>query len=209
MYRASPDDGALRQGEILTGVVEHQVSLETLKAPDNRIRVDKRRHPFAIVLTQDCDLDWDFNALSRIQGGDWPDDNEKAKREKAKLEARRIPAILLCEVHAATEIRDREDINSTIWSQIKINKNERYHFFQLIPAEADLMGEGLPELTIDFKRYFTIPTGELYHYIIGGDAHRRTCLDNPYLEHISHRFASFLSRVALPQDYESMPESGH
>ena len=200
MYRASPDEGALRQGEILTGVVEHQVSLETLKAPDKGIRVDKRRHPFAIVLTQDCDLDWDYSARSRIQGEDWPDD-----KEKAKLEARRIPAILLCEVYAATEIRDREDINSTIWSQIKINKNERYQFFQLIPAEADLLGEGLPELTIDFKRYFTIPTDELYHYIIDGDAQRRTCLDNPYLEHISHRFASFLSRVALPSSLFTPP----
>lgn len=203
MYRASPVEGALRQGEILTDVVEHQISLETLKAPDNGIRVNKRRHPIAIVLTQDCDLDWDYSALSRIQGGDWQNDEEKAK-----LEAKRMPAILLCEVHAAKDIRVRKDINSSIWSQIKINKSERYHFFQLIPAEADLLGQGLPELAIDFKRYFTIPSDELYHHIIDGNAQRRTCLNNPYLEHISHRFTSFLSRVALPQDYESMPEGG-
>ncbi len=203
MYRASPVEGALRQGEILTDVVVHQISLESLQAPENGIRVDKRRHRYAIVLTQDCDLDWDYNAQRRILGGDCP-----TAEERAKLEARRVPEILLCEVNAATELRVREDINAGIWKQIPINKNERYHFFQLIPAEADLLGEGLPELAIDFKRYFTIPTDELYYQIIDGDAQRRTCLDNPYLEHFSHRFTSFLSRVALPQDYESMREGG-
>ena len=96
-------------------------------------------------------------------------------------------------------------MHARIWDKIKINKNDRYHFFQLIPTEADLLGEGLPELAIDFKRYFTIPTDELYWKIDSGDAQRRTCLDHPYLEHLAQRFNSFLSRIALPQDYESMP----
>ena len=203
MYQASPAEGALRQGEVLTDVVEHQISLETLKAPENGIRVDKRRHPYAIVLTQDCDLDWDYNAQCRIEGGNCP-----TAKERGKLEAKRVPAILLCEVHAATEIHGREDMNTRIFKQIVINKNERYHFFQSIHEGDDLLGEGLPELTIDFKRYFTIPTDELYWQISHSDARRRTCLRNPYLEHLSQRFTSFLSRVALPQDYESMSEGG-
>jgi hypothetical protein len=97
-------------------------------------------------------------------------------------------------------------MHERIWHQIEINKNDRYHFFQRIPTEEDSLGEGLPELAIDFKRYFTIPTDELYWQINAGDAQRRTCLESPYMEHLSQRFTSFLSRVALPQDYESMPE---
>ena len=62
----SPAEGALRQGEIITSVVDHQVSLETLQLPEGGLRVDKRRHSHAIVLTQDCDLDWDYKAQRRI-----------------------------------------------------------------------------------------------------------------------------------------------
>ncbi len=203
MYRVSPAEGALRQGEIITNVVGYRISLETLQSPDNGIKVDKRRHPYAIVLTQDCDLNWDYNAQRQIVGENLPN-----AKEKAKLETKRIPEILLCEVFAATEIRYGEGMLSHIWNQIKINKNDRYQFFQLIPPEADLLGEGLPELAIDFKRYFTIPTDELYWQIKSGNAQRRTFLDSPYLEHLSQRFSSFLSRIALPQDYESMPEGG-
>lgn len=199
----SPAEGALRQGEIITSVVDHQVSLETLPLPEGGLRVDKRRHSHAIVLTQDCDLDWDYKAQRRILSGDCP-----TATERAKLEARRVPGILFCEVNTATEIHGREGMHARIWDQIKINKNDRYHFFQLIPTEADLLGEGLPELAIDFKRYFTIPTDELYWQINSGNAQRRTCLEHPYLEHLVQRFTSFLSRIALPQDYESMREGG-
>ncbi len=199
----SPAEGALRQGEIITSVVDYQISLETLQSPEGGLRVVKRQHAYAIVLTQDCDLNWDYVAKCRIEGG-----IDQNVEEKAKLEIRRVPAILLCEVNAATEIHGREGMHARIWDQIKINKNDRYHFFQLIPTEADLLGEGLPELAIDFKRYFTIPTDELYWQINSGAAQRRTCLDHPYLEHLGQRFTSFLSRIALPQDYESMPEGG-
>jgi hypothetical protein len=47
--------------------------------------------------------------------------------------------------------------------QVKINKNERYHFLESVPIKSDVLGKGLPELTLDFKRYFTIPTEEVYY----------------------------------------------
>ena len=197
MYRKSPAQGALRQGEILSDVVEYQIVLETLPLPEKKFT--PRRHPYAIVLAQDCDLDWDYRAQRKIQG-----ENHSNAKVRGKLEARRTPNILLCEGHTAKEIRGRDDMDSRILQQISINKNERYHFFQQIPADADLLGKGLPELALDFKKYLAIPTDELYWQITSGDAERRTCLCSPYLEHLSHRFTSFLSRVALPEDYESM-----
>ena len=54
------------------------------------------------------------------------------------------------------------------------------------------IGEGMPELGIDFKRYFTIPTDEVY-FRIRAEAQRRSRLRSPYLEHLSNRFYSFQS----------------
>jgi hypothetical protein len=67
----------------------------------------------------------------------------------------------------------------------------------------DRLQEGLPELAIDFKRYFTVPTDEVYRRIELGEARRRCLLISPYLEHLSSRYAYFLSRIALPVDHAS------
>jgi hypothetical protein len=56
---------------------------------------------------------------------------------------------------------------------------------------------------IDFKRYFTIPADETYRRVELGEAQRRCVLQSPYLEHLSSRFAYYLSRVALPLDHVS------
>jgi hypothetical protein len=86
---------------------------------------------------------------------------------------------------------------------VKINKHERYHFLQLVEPSCDAQGTGLVELGIDFKRYFTLPTEEVYKRVEIGSAKRRCVLESPYLEHFSTRFAYYLSRVALPQDHAS------
>ena len=96
-------------------------------------------------------------------------------------------------------------MNSTIWDRVKKNKDERYHFLEKIPANCDACGEGLPELGVDFKCYFTLPTEEVYRRVELNKARRRSVIRSPYLEHLSSRFAFFLSRVALPQEHLSEP----
>lgn len=158
----------------------------------------ERTHPFAFVLSQDCDLDWDFTARLIQQ----------------KLQ-RLIPNVLLCEVKRAKvqaqTIVDsegsRDSNRSRIWTRIRQNKDERYQFFESIEKCHDLQedDEKIGELVIDFKRYFTVPTDELYVRIKYGETKRRCRLVHPYLEHLSSRFAFFQSRVALPEDHESEP----
>ncbi len=92
-------------------------------------------------------------------------------------------------------------MNSTIWDRVKKNKDERYHFLEKVPAECDLRGEGIPELTVDFKRYFTLPVEEVYYQLTSGC--RRCVLCPQYLEHLSSRFSYFIGRVALPHDHVS------
>ena len=51
---------ALRQGEILTNLIQIHLDLQTIGLPEPR--VTPRRHEYALVLSQDCDLDLDFKA---------------------------------------------------------------------------------------------------------------------------------------------------
>ena len=82
------------------------------------------------------------------------------------------------------------------------NKNERYQCIESVPSEQDSAGEGLAALGIDFKRYFTLPTDELYKRIALGLVRRRCRLKTPYAEQLASRFFYFQSRIALPQDHQ-------
>jgi hypothetical protein len=55
---------------------------------------------------------------------------------------------------------------SNVWDRIMKNVDERYHFLQVAPPEDDALGQGLPELTVDFKRYFTLTIEELTFRIL-------------------------------------------
>lgn len=197
IYRPSlPDSSPLRQGEILSGIIQVKLNLKTYGTED--VEIDLLVHPYAIIVSQDCDLDWDFRA-----------------RHGESQEHKRIPSILFCEISTARNlssvilnIENVKDIKkSRIWSRVKENKDERYHFLQQVKQEEDCLSEGLPELGVDFKRYFTIPADEVYLRIEKSESKRRCCLTSPYTEHFSSRFFYFQSRVALPEDHFSEPSS--
>jgi len=176
----------LRQGEIISNVVQIHLSLSSLDGSD--VAIQQKMHPLTIVISQGCDLEQDHGARSSGVTSD-----------------KVIPNILFCELDSAQKIRNcGSSINSSIWSQIRINKHERYHYLQRIEALYDVVNEGLGELCIDFKRFFTIPSDEIYRRIEIDEAKRRCYLVSPYLEHLSTRFAHFLSRIALPQDHASL-----
>ncbi len=179
-------DGAVRQCEILSGVIQHCFDLDKLKS--DQFEVLRPTHPFAVVLTQDCDLVQDY----------------AARFGTPQKKGSQIPGVLLCEAIEAEILRGRQGMHSKLWDPIKKNKNERYQFLESAPPGGDCQGEQLPELAIDFKRYFTVPTGELYWQIEAGQCTRRTWLSSPYREHLANRFAHFLARIALPRDYQSV-----
>jgi hypothetical protein len=186
IYSASPSNpnSPLWQGEIISNLV--QIILDSACISTNESLIKRQIHPFAIILSPVCDLQQDFD--SRLQ---------------AKSEDKVIPNILFCEMMPAGELRDAGHINSGIWGRIKVNKDERYQFLQKVESECDLLGEGLPELCIDFKRYFTLPTDEVYRRLEINEAKRRCFLVSPYLEHLSSRFTYFLGRVGLALDHQS------
>ena len=137
-------------------------------------------------MTQDCDLDWDFKARQETDG-----------EQKRKLASKLIPNILLCELWRADELRGEQDIKSDIWRRVRGNQDERYHVLAQISREADSQAEGFPELVIDFKRVFTVPTDELY-YRLTTETRRRLLVNGLFMQDLSTRFACYHLRVALP-----------
>lgn len=187
IYFPSDKDGPLRQGEIITDLIQAVLDLATI-SDEERIVHDKN-HPYAIILTQDCDLEQAFSKRNAVQTGNF---------------SNVLPNVLLCEAIQIDKFREglrdislggRQDFKS-----ITQNKNERFHYLQGVAEGADACGIGLSALGIDFKRHFTIPSDELYERV-RAVAKRRTVLAPIYAQHLSNRFASFLARVALPADH--------
>lgn len=191
IYEASPEKGPLRQGEIVSNLVQAHLTIESIESlfsgSTPRLEISPKTHPFAIITTQDCDLEQDFKARS----GD---------AAKDKL----LPNIMFCEMFTADELRDKDWMVGDLWKRIPQNKDERYHFFQRIQPEMDALKKGLPELAVDFKRYFTVPADEVY-VRLKSEIQRRCVFRSPYLEHFSTRFSYFQFRIALPQDHFSEP----
>jgi len=172
----------LRQGEILSDVV--QVRLRegaTLSGPDPRELVEVT-HEWVIIVTQDCDLEQDWRARAGQTGED-------------KL----LPNVLLGIAQEAGKVQVP---GKDAWKRLQQNKDERYQFLERIPPRLDALGQGVPELVVDFKQYFTLPTDELYRRV-KEQAKRRSRLSNEYLAHFASRFSYFQSRVALPDEHAS------
>lgn len=191
IYQTSDKGSSLRQGEILTGVVQYNPVIDDICLELQELSFTPIVHPYAIVITQDCDLDWDY----------------KAREINDKSSGKLLNSVVLCEIDTAKAIRDTDGINRKEWELVTAHRHERFYFFEKILPKCDLEQEGLPELTADFKKVFGIDAATLYRQIEIGMVKRRTVLVNPYLEHFSRRYYSFHGRVALPFQYESERES--
>jgi hypothetical protein len=184
IYFPSPAAGTcLYSGEIVSDLVRFR--LDVGKMAEAEPSIEKIVYPYAVVLSQACDLAQDFTAR---------------RQNRPQV----LPDVFFCHLPIAEELKfPRGELNSKLWDRVHKNKDERYHFLQKIPVECDAQGKGLPELCVDFKRYFSMPTDEVYRRLELGPTARRAFLGSPYLEHLSNRFSYFLGRVALPHDHVS------
>ena len=191
VYALAQPNGRLWQGEILENVIEIRPTVESVRSNrEGEIEVFPIAHELAIVVSQDCDLEQDYNRRAGGQAGT-------------------LPNTLLCDVYLAeilrAKLQERDQLGRTDWrKRIGQNQNERFHYLQRVRPDQDLQGQGLTAMALDFRLYFTIPTEELYVRLLTG-IRRRCRLTQPYVEHLSHRFFKFQSRVALPQDHQIDP----
>lgn len=182
-YVAS-DSARLRQGEIIEDLVElGPVASDhrRLEADEPRVtaQFERIRHPYVIVISQDCDLEWDYGA-----------------REGSAPEHKLLRHVLFCDLFPPAEVRQRGSLTSGLFDRVKQNQDERYHRFD--GAAVGDAGDFLPELVADFKSVFSLPTEFVYSLTSTDELARRGFLPPPYLQHFTHRLHSYLSRVALP-----------
>ena len=183
IYRPAEPDKPLRQGEILSDIRRYRIDPATVA--DDAPSVIAVLYPFAVVVTQDCDV------------------TQQERPTTGSDLHLRLPCVLLAEMTTAVLLRGQEDVNTNLWKLIRQNREERYHFLEAVPKECDAAGGGLGELALDFKCYLAVPTDELYALVDADRARRRCVLNSPYMEHLCNRFGAYLGRVALPRLHHS------
>jgi hypothetical protein len=190
-YISSSLDTQLRQAEILSNVFQYKIAVESLGDPDG-VEIEPVIHEFAIILSQDCDLEQDFKSREAIRASGASLD---------RLDDKLLPSVLMCEVATERAIDDAiRSQGNTIRQRFRKNQEERYQFLHAVAKSDDAAGDGLEAMGIDFKRYFSVPTAELYAQLKSG-CNRRCRLAPQYLEHLSKRFTNHLSRVGLPKNH--------
>jgi hypothetical protein len=172
------DNKRVCQGDILRDYDLGWVHYGTKAKEEVKLRV-----PYLVVLSQECDLEHDFNFRTTTQ----------------KTNDKYLQSILVCPAYHADKIRkgthletlklQMQQLNSKIWPNVTSNQNPRYHFLH---AEDDYQ---IPELVIDFKHYYTIPRDLLY---LKKDDHYLATINIMFRENLSQRFAFYLSRIGLP-----------
>lgn len=198
-YRPSELSGPLRQGEILTNVVQMTLA-PGFQLSDEDATIKPFVYPMAIIVSQDCDLDVDLLSRRTIE-------NEAEKRDDKEFidywQSKQLSQVLFCTVYTKAQGKaaiKKEDGNS--WDRLKKNDDFRFHYLQKSAKEEDLQEEGLTPLVVSFKNHFTVRMDDLLARISSGETKRRFYMESPYFEHVSDRFSYYIARVGLPRNHK-------
>jgi hypothetical protein len=144
---------------------------------------------FAIVVSQDCDLEWDYN-------------NRAEPREtEGRIEDKYLKNILFCPLYQYESFIKGEHLSE--WKRrmrsfypkererLRTNQEFRFHFLD------KCLDFQIPELVADFKHFFTVER-ELFYSKYHNTAHYLCSLNPLFREDLSTRFSNFLARIALP-----------
>ena len=179
------------QGDILANV-EY---IEKVKEKDGILTVTKIVFPLVVVLSQECDLTWDFENRNN-QG--------KGNQDKYLLSIIVAPLYNYEQFINGTHLSELEQQMATISSNkkktdnkmLRDNKNPRYHFLEF---DKNIR---VVDSVVDFKHYFTVNTTTLQEM----KKDNFVCsISELYRESLSQRFANYLSRIGLPE--ATTPES--
>lgn len=190
-------EGPLRQGEILSNVMLLSPEPGTPLSSQEAIKTIVTTHEFAIILSQDCDLDQDYRRREKIA----TEDNNSPEAET--LRNKLLGHVLLCGVELAANQKASNTEGSTIWKRIVKNNDFRFHYLQEIESSSDSLEKGIGAVIVSFHRYFTVPTEDLLARIKTSETRRRSFMTSPYFEHLSDRFSHYLARIGLPKDHSA------
>lgn len=188
----------VQQGDILSDV-EY---IESVTEQNGIITVSKIIFPLVIVLTQDCDLTWDFKL--RRTNEEARQRKERGEREvKESNQDKYLFSAIVAPLYNYEHFVDGEHLlelgqkmgtfsrklTKTDNKNLRQNNTPRYHYLQF--------DESVPIVNsvIDFKHYFTVNIEQLREH---KRAHYVCSVSELFRERISQRFANYLSRIGLP-----------
>lgn len=153
------------------------------------VEISKILFPLVLVLTQDCDLQQDYNY--RL--------NEQSSSSQDKY----LLSVLVVPLYNIEHFYDGEHLSeiglkmaqfprkgdATDNKRLKQNEIPRFHYLDF-PEDSELVSS-----VLDFKQYFAVDI----KYLNSISKSNFVCkISELYREDISHRFSSFLSRIGLP-----------
>lgn len=170
----------LRQGEILTNLTYY--AIEPSKDNPTEVETTVGTLSYAIISTPDCDLLQDYK--TRLRQG-----------------TSGLFNVLLFGAEEGRSTKDRIKFNSKEWGHVVNNEMDLFHYMKSIRVDEDVRGKGLPDLVVDFRRYFTLSPQEIYRQCLAQDpakAYRRCRLSDLWREDLQRRAMSYMQRVGLP-----------
>ena len=193
--------GRIVQGDILKDIMF--IEWDTSNSDPNDITFIKNKLVYAVILSQDCDLDHDFKNRN----------NHNAEKQDAYLQSILVcPAYLKEVFKAGDHLKGQQDARDESfdvpqgfdlqmepkggdnWKKILKNLDPRYHSLQGDPQFQ------VPDLIIDFKHYYALPVTYLYKiYESHHDLHYVASLEELFRESLCQRFSFYLSRIGLPE----------
>lgn len=168
---------------------------------DGQYKVVQFELPYAVVMTQDCDLDNDYKNRQQIMNLESNNnaENQKKNNPPKKKHDKYLPSILICPAYLAESLKEGkhlEDFNQVMerwdskrFDSIKKQNKDRFHYLESNPIMQ------IADLIIDFKHYYTIPRDVLYHMY--SDKYLAS-LNQLFREYLSQRFFNYFSRIGLP-----------
>jgi hypothetical protein len=192
-YRQNPAN-RIMQGDIFEDV---PIPLWDIDTDADQIVVDPENTDtlsFAIVVSQDCDLDQDYN-------------NWKRRKRKLTLSQDKIlPSVLVCVAYPSKQLLEGKhrgsDVMMVNWKEqkksgdIDHNNYARFHFLEESTARDKKNGLRIPSLIIDFKHYQALPISAVYK--LYESKHYIGSINELFREELSQRFSSYLGRVGTP-----------
>lgn len=162
---------------------------ETYSEKDGVFQLSVLEFPFAIVLTQECDLEQN----SKERANCFDKDVSIIKHDKFLVSLLCAPLYnaehLFSGEHLSLLSMSSEKKNSEQRNYIKSNREPRYHYIEFEDSS-----EIVPSV-IDFKHYFSLSLQYLED-----NMNNRLCSIKPiFREAISQRFSNYLSRIGLPE----------
>lgn len=177
----------IMQGDIYKDVRYSYIDSED----DSGVNVVEFEFPMAVIISQACDV----IAMEEII------------LDKAGKPTKFMPSILLCPIYDKTIAKkgdhlvdafeklnlviEKENVYQTDdFNVAKRDWHYRFHSLEIAVGEKDILKNAI----IDFKHYFTVPMS----YLVANKHNRIFHLDDLFAEQLSLKFATFISRVAIP-----------